>query len=135
MTSPYDDPGALLALETELAELLGCHPSQLPRDERGDFEVMGQVEGCSIRLVQHVGRHFVQVEALCASPLSATPAALAEVNLINAELPGARVFVVDDVFTVCAELPLSALGTGELWRAIRMVTEVVLAPAFFRGSV
>jgi hypothetical protein len=69
---------------------------------------------------------------VCASPLSATPGALAEVNRINGQLPGGRVFVDDEVFTVCAELPVSALDQGELDLAIRMVTEVVLAPAFFR---
>lgn len=130
---PYDDPGAVLALEAELAEITGRPVSALPRDENGDYQVMAAFEGCSVRLVAFGPHRYVQVYAWCERALPLTLEVLAEVNQISAELPGARVYLDQEGhFTVSVEMPLSALGSGELRPAIRLVTEVVVSPAFFR---
>lgn len=128
---PYDDPAAVLALEAELAAYAGCAPAELARDDDGCYEVMGMLEACTIRLVEHGPRRFVHVFAEAGRRLPMTEPNLAELNALNSALLGARIFLVDGRLFVSAELPLSALGTGELKETIGLVTEAVLASAFF----
>jgi len=128
---PYEDPAAVLLLEDALHALRGRSGS-LPRCPEGCYEVMGAVEGCCVRLVQAGARRFVHVFAVAARPVVATPDVLREINRLNAEILGARLFLVGETFTVSAELPLSAITGGELVPAIRLVTEAVLVAGFLR---